>query len=304
MDRRECAPTNPAFVRGRRRRRVVARIFKPRGWSMDDSRGSPRRSLWFTVISGFSSGGGTYVTDHSGLRSYNSTTERRRKGWDREREAYIEVGRDLAWLRLCIAPYSQSPLTSPRCLFLPLSLSFFFPPSTPFLLLLLVLHLSSVHGRSLPFRRSSRLASGRCAFVAPTIALPISVITACETRVRLHLLLHLPPLPSPSFFLYLRAFVPYRPSCSFHLHLRLHDALSHRPRAAQYRRGEKSRSWLRLKIAKAATLVYKSSLHRCRNSARIIKGELRIRYFARKQIWHVQRIVYIRSFFFCFAIGG
>lgn len=79
------------------------------------------------------------------------------------------MGRDLAWLRLCIASYSQSPLTSPD-----VSLFLFFLFST--------FPLSS---RPFPFRRSSWLTTERCAFVAPTIALPISVITVCETRVRL-----------------------------------------------------------------------------------------------------------------------
>jgi len=45
--------------------RRIAGIFKPRGWSMDDSRGSLRRSLWFTVISAFPYGG---TVDRSGLR--------------------------------------------------------------------------------------------------------------------------------------------------------------------------------------------------------------------------------------------
>jgi len=45
--------------------RRIAGTFKPRGWSMDDSRGSLRRSLWFTVISAFPYGG---TADRSGLR--------------------------------------------------------------------------------------------------------------------------------------------------------------------------------------------------------------------------------------------
>lgn len=67
--------------------------------------------------------------------------------------------------------------------------------------------------RPFPFRRSSWLTTERCAFVAPTIALPISVITVCETRVRLLLfflfvsvlsspiVLACPLLPPPSSLL-------------------------------------------------------------------------------------------------------
>lgn len=81
------------------------------------------------------------------------------------------MGRDLAWLCLCIAPYSQSPLTPPDV--------FLSSSRTPPLLC----------PRSRSFPSFILVRFGTCAFVAPTIALPISVITACETCVRLPLLL-------------------------------------------------------------------------------------------------------------------
>lgn len=75
----------------------------------------------------------------------------------------------------------------------------------------LALHPFSVLA-AVPFR-SSWLASGRCAFVAPTIALPISVITACETLACTSF--SSSSFSSSSSSLLRCAFVCYRPSWSF-----------------------------------------------------------------------------------------
>lgn len=100
------------------------------------------------------------------------------------------MGRDLAWLRLCIASYSRSPLTSPD---VSLSLS-----------LLLVLHLSSVFAAlSLPslvlaYYGTMRL---RC---ANDRAADIGNYSLRDSRA-----------PPPLLSLRLCAFVSYRPSLSF-----------------------------------------------------------------------------------------
>jgi len=111
------------------------RSFKQRGWSMNDLRGSLRRFLWFTVISAFAYGGG--MADHSGLRSYNSTTERKRRKRKRKEGAsrWAEISRG----SVCASRHIRSHLWPPR------PMSFFLP---------LARHLSSVL-IAVPFRRSS-----------------------------------------------------------------------------------------------------------------------------------------------------
>lgn len=150
-------------------------------------RGALRRCLWFTVISAFAYGSGTTIAVY--LRITRQWEKERERGErKKEKERCVEVGRHLAWLCLCISRHIRDHLW-------PCSVSFS---------LSLILHLSSVLAIVL-FRRSSWLASGRCAFVANDRAADIGNYSLRNSRAS----------PSPPLSLSFCAFVSYCPSLSF-----------------------------------------------------------------------------------------